>query len=233
MRGLIHPIILSLSGFPPMTKHMILGLCALVLSLSSSTQAQSNSQGVSVPFFGNKLCPVTGKATKPSLSVKVGDERVYVCCKGCLAKVKAHPKAFYAKAYPKGKEIDLKNPKCPIMGGKAKASVTTTFQGHLIHFCCPGCDKSFRKEPRKHLARLTHKGKLTDRNNKICPVMTDEKVKPDNFVIYKNQIINICCGGCADDFAKAPEKYLAALEKAEKKGSKKKGHGGHDHDHQP
>ena len=206
---------------------MISLTAAVVLLSSMSALAQGK---VEVPFFGNESCPVSGKPVDRKLSVKVGNERVYVCCKKCRAKVRQAPQNFLAKAYPKAKNKDLKNKKCPIMGGKAKESVTTVFQGHVIHFCCPGCDKKFMKEPNKNLAKLTSKKKLTELGNKTCIVMSNEKAEADSFVIYKGQIINICCAGCADDFAKNPKKYLADYKKRQSKGKKKDhDHSGHEH----
>ena len=35
------------------------------------------------------------------------------------------------------------NAKCPIMGGKAKATVTTTWNEKTIGFCCPPCIKKW------------------------------------------------------------------------------------------
>ncbi len=207
--------------------NMILVASAAILFCSSGM-----AQKVETPFFGNKKCPISGKPVKKNLAVKYNGEKIFVCCKACVKKVKAAPKDFYAKAYPASKNIDIKNPKCPIMKGKSKKNVTTTFQGHVVHFCCGGCDKKFRKEPNKHLARLTSKKKLTDLGNTHCIVMADEKIQADNFIVYNNQIINICCDGCAGDFAKNPKKYLAAYKKSkETKKGKEKGHdhGGHDH----
>ncbi len=206
----------------------------LVAAAAIAFSTSATAQDVKTPFFGNKECPVSGKPIVAKYSVKFGDEKIYVCCKSCVKKVKAAPKDFYAKAYPKSKNIDVKNPKCPIMGGKTKSTVTTTFQGHIVHFCCPMCNKGFRKEPNKHLARLTSKKKLTELGNKNCIVMPKEKIQVDSFIIYKDQIINLCCAGCAGDFAKDPKKYMAAYKKG--KEAKGKGHdhgkgnsGGHDH----
>lgn len=195
-----------------MSKPTILVL-GLIAALATAAAAQDAKPDVETPFFGNKACPVSGEPSKPNLSVKHEDDRVFVCCKACIKKVAAEPKAFHAKAYPDKKVIDLKNAKCPIMGGKAKEKVSIVFQGHRIHFCCPGCDRSFLKEPNKHLARLTSKEKLTDLGNKTCPVMAGNEVEPDSFVIYRGQIVNICCAGCSKKFAKSPAKYLDAMKK--------------------
>jgi|GEM_PF-1736759 len=51
-------------------------------------------------------------------------------------------------------------------------------------------------------------------NNTICPVSKEKigdmgKAVP---VIYKGQIINLCCNGCPADFAKDPEKYMKLVQ---------------------
>ena len=35
------------------------------------------------------------------------------------------------------------NTKCPIMGGNAKDTVTTTWNGKTVGFCCPPCIKKW------------------------------------------------------------------------------------------
>lgn len=196
-----------------MSKMMFLTLSCFLVVASASLAQQSSSE-VTTPFFGNKACPISGKATKASLFVKHGNEKIYVCCKTCVKKVTATPKAFHAKAYPAAKVVDLKNAKCPVMGNKVNPKVSITFQGHRVGFCCPGCDKVFLEEPNKHLAKLTSKPALTDLGNKTCPVRPGSKVKADSFFIYRNQIINTCCAGCESQFAKNPKKYLAGLKNA-------------------
>lgn len=51
-------------------------------------------------------------------------------------------------------------------------------------------------------------------NNTICPITLEKigsmgKAVP---VIYKGQIINLCCNGCPRDFAKDPEKYMKLVQ---------------------
>ena len=62
---------------------------------------------------------------------------------------------------PKAAEVvDLANPVCPVMGGKAKESVFTTYHGMKIRFCCPGCDRRFQADPAKYLQVLRKDPKL-------------------------------------------------------------------------
>ncbi len=54
----------------------------------------------------------------------------------------------------KGDVIDLNNERCPIMGGKAAADVYIDYEGLRVHFCCPGCDKTFLEKPAEGLAKM-------------------------------------------------------------------------------
>lgn len=50
---------------------------------------------------------------------------------------------------------DLKNERCPIMGGKTPGNVYAVYDGTMVHFCCPGCDTKFFKAPAEHIEKLT------------------------------------------------------------------------------
>lgn len=55
--------------------------------------------------------------------------------------------------------------------------------------------------------------KATPLNNTICPI-SKEKIGSMGAavkVIYKGQIVNLCCMGCPADFAKDPEKYMKSV----------------------
>ena len=50
--------------------------------------------------------------------------------------------------------IDLKNEKCPVMGGDTSDSAFVIYEGKKIYFCCPGCDETFLQDPEKYLKKL-------------------------------------------------------------------------------
>ena len=54
---------------------------------------------------------------------------------------------------------DIENPKCPIMGGKARADVFALYKNKKVRFCCPGCGAGFFADPDGHLAKLGGKPK--------------------------------------------------------------------------
>lgn len=157
-------------------------------------------------FLGNETCPVSGKAVKKGLSVDVEGQKVYVCCKDCVAKVKADGKAMLAVAYKDVKAVDNKT--CPVSGhaieaGKAKE---VTWQGRKFNLCCGDCEKAFAKEPMIAAAKAIYGAE--DLKNAKCPVM-DEASEADKLVIYKGKIVRLCCDDCHHDFAKDPDKFFA------------------------
>jgi YHS domain-containing protein len=110
-------------------------------------------------------------------------------------------------AYPADQIIDLKNERCPIMDGECDGESTMVFQNYRIQLCCDGCDKKFRKNPRKHLTLLLNPD-LVALNNKNCPVMAEEPAEPDNFFVYDGVVIDTCGSDCPEMFAEEPARYL-------------------------
>lgn len=48
--------------------------------------------------------------------------------------------------------------------------------------------------------------------NKFCAVMTEHKVDPDVFVMYKAKKVGFCCKDCIEEFNADPEKYMKDLK---------------------
>ena len=167
---------------------------------------------VIVPFFGNEKCPSTGKAVSHEQSLEVEGQRVYFCCKNCLAKAKSSSKtdqaALVAAAYKEVKAVGNKS--CPVSGkaieaGKGKEE---TWQGHKVTLCCPNCEKAFQKEPMVVTTIATYG--CEDLKNAKCPVQPDQAAGGDNVVVYKGKLIRLCCDDCPKDFAKEPDKFFKA-----------------------
>ncbi len=168
---------------------------------------ESKKAEVIVPFFGNEKCPVSGKAIDKNQSVEVDGQRVYTCCKNCVAKVKADFKGMAAIAYKDAKKVDNKT--CPVSGhaiveGKAK---TMTWQGHTVSLCCADCEKAFAKEPLIMVAKAQYGAE--DLKNAKCPIQADQEFDGEHVVIYKGKIVRLCCPDCAGDFQKDPDKAFA------------------------
>jgi YHS domain-containing protein len=60
----------------------------------------------------------------------------------------------------KGKDKEAKlNTKCPVSGDDADSGITTKYEGRSIAFCCEDCEKDFKKDPKKYIAKLDEKKK--------------------------------------------------------------------------
>jgi len=147
---------------------------------SASKVEKPKAEKKNETFYGNAKCPIMGNDVSRKLFVEYADEpshthaKIYVCCPACLAAVKKDPASAYKKAYldreikdkdgkvvvEKGQPIDLLNDKCPMTSGKVDQQSYLIYNGYKIHFCCPGCDKSFMKDPDKNLAKLIKDQKI-------------------------------------------------------------------------
>lgn len=63
-------------------------------------QGEQGHAGVTAaPHDGQKTCPVTGEelgAHGAAIPVNIHGQTIYVCCRGCVAKVKASPEKYLA-----------------------------------------------------------------------------------------------------------------------------------------
>ena len=51
---------------------------------------------------------------------------------------------------------------CPVMGNPINKELYTEYKGKKVYFCCPGCDKLFKENPEKYLAKLPQFGGKED-----------------------------------------------------------------------
>lgn len=161
-----------------------------------------------MPFYGNAKCPVDGKDVNRKLFAEHEGQRIHVCSKDCRKAVDAGPAAALAKAYPVDKVVEVKNAQCPCMPKPVKAEHSVTWQGHKVSLCCKKCIAKFGKSPARFLTLALNKDLKVIGNTK-CPVMPEEDVEPDMFILYKGQLIDLCCDSCVEDFD--PEKHLKNL----------------------
>lgn len=69
---------------------------------SNTPAAPAPAVADSRPYGGQKTCPVMDEplgAMGPAIPVTVQGETVYVCCKGCAAKVQRDPAKYLAKVH--------------------------------------------------------------------------------------------------------------------------------------
>ena len=99
-------------------------LIATVLGTGLAVQAQSCETGGACPTKSASAkkaqtnCPVMGGKIDQSQYADVNGKRIYVCCPGCIAKVKADPSRYIKKLEAQGVKIAV----TPKKGAEKKAS---------------------------------------------------------------------------------------------------------------
>ena len=119
-------------------------------------------------------CPITGNPIDKTLFVDADGFRIYLCCKGCVDKVTADPKAALAKIRANGEEpakVPPPQAKCPIMGGNINKTLYVDAEGYRIYACCPMCLPKIKADPKAALAKI--------RTNGEEPIKVPEEAKPE------------------------------------------------------
>ena len=109
---------------------------------------------------------------------------------------------------------------CPVSGeilGTMGDPVTINVEGREIRLCCAGCEKTVRAKPAKYLAKID--AEMIANQTPFYPLdtcMISGKPLGDDIidVIHNNRLVRFCCEGCPDQFAAAPAKFLAKLDRA-------------------
>lgn len=185
--------------------------------------ARPAATAVEVPFFGNAKCPISGEAVDKAVFADLKGQRVYFCCKKCLAKGQEDAAKTLEKAYPADKVVEVKNASCPVMGekigDKERGKNTVVVMGYKLELCCDDCQEDVKKSPITYIA-IAKNPKLSALGNAKCPI-SDKDVSHRDVAIFNGKIVGLCCPRCVEAFQKDPEKALAAAEKSVPKREKK------------
>ena len=109
-------------------------------------------------------CPVmTQNKINKKLYVDADGKRIYVCCKGCISKVKANPKKYLKQLKDTGQQVKslaLKlQTNCPVMkANKINKKLYVDVKGKRIYVCCKGCLPMVKRNPEKYLKQLKKNG---------------------------------------------------------------------------
>ncbi|MCF6174698.1 MAG: hypothetical protein L3J71_02910 [Victivallaceae bacterium] len=109
-------------------------------------------------------CPVmTQNKINKKLYVDADGKRIYVCCKGCISKVKANPKKYIKQLKDAGqqvKSLELKlQTNCPVMTrNKINKKLYVDADGKRIYVCCKGCLPMVKRNPAKYIKKLKAQG---------------------------------------------------------------------------
>jgi len=99
---------------------------------------------------------------------------------------------------------------CQVTGKPIDKSISTTYDGQKIYFCCPKCVAPFTKDPETYLTKLGEQGQLVESHQALCPVSGDP-IDARVFTDYHGRRVFFCCKMCIGDFGKDPAKYLPLL----------------------
>jgi YHS domain-containing protein len=97
-----------------------------------------------------QICPVSGQklgSHGEPLAVKIGDEHLFLCCRGCTSgKVNREHWATIHANFAKAQGI------CPVMKHELPQNAKWTIvQGRIIYVCCPPCIKKIEAQPETYL----------------------------------------------------------------------------------
>jgi hypothetical protein len=103
-------------------KGMMAALVSAICVVGTATAAEapaSDSAAATQEIKAQTTCPIAGGAIDKKLYVDAKGYRIYVCCAGCIAKVKADPDAALAKIKANGETAE-KAPAASAEAGTAK-----------------------------------------------------------------------------------------------------------------
>lgn len=134
-------------------KYMAFAVVVAAMGFCSVVSAQELSKSDQIHIAVQQICPISGQKLGEHgapVKVKIGDERVFVCCKGCLQdKVNPEHWATIHANFAKAQRI------CPIMKKELPANPKWTIvEGQIFYVCCPPCTEKIAADPKAYLQKL-------------------------------------------------------------------------------
>ena len=157
-------------------------------------------------------CPVMGEDVNFAMSVATDDGPVFVCCKGCIRKLKANPEKYASKVAVQRKvlaKMAKVQVKCPLSGEPIDPTAYAEVGGEKIYTCCTRCAGHYKADPAKYKGKLagsyTYQTKCPVSGNAIDPTVSTK--------LATGETVHFCCGGCVKKFNASPKTYVESLEK--------------------
>ena len=128
----------------------IVGAVQFAVGQTTTDRVQEQQRRDQLRIAVQEICPISGQklgSMGTPVKVKVGEETVFLCCKGCLKqKIKPeHWATIHANA-AKAQRI------CPVMKHEiSKNPKWTIVEGQIVYVCCPPCKKKIAADPQKYL----------------------------------------------------------------------------------
>lgn len=135
-------------------KYVTFAIAMIALGFCSAASAQELSQHDQIHIAVQEICPVSGQKLGDHgapLKVKIGEEALFVCCRGCLQGKQVSPQhwATIHANFAKAQRI------CPIMKKELPANPKwTVVEGQIVYVCCPPCTEKIAAEPQKFLQQI-------------------------------------------------------------------------------
>ncbi len=204
----------------------------------------TEQQEVAAAIAKQKVCPVSeqplGSMGDP-IPVTVDGETIYVCCAGCVEKVRANFAEYQQKLNPSPEltfspatQADVDAIKlqqvCPVTDaplGSMGTPLKVTGLAREVFLCCQGCVERFKSNPDEYLVKLpplpTAKPEVTKATaadakfvaaQMTCPVMEEplDSMGGPYRTVVDGKVVYLCCPGCAKLLQAEPEKYLTELK---------------------
>jgi hypothetical protein len=131
----------------------MLVVIALVSAVGQVANAQQLSQRDQLRIAVQDICPISGQklgAHGAPIKVKVGEETIFLCCRGCLqSKINPQHWASIHANFANAQGI------CPVMKHKLpKNPKWTIVDGQIIFVCCPPCTDKIAADPATYLRKI-------------------------------------------------------------------------------
>ena len=100
-----------------------------------------------------EICPVSGQklgAHGAPVKVKIGEEQLFLCCKGCMqGEISPEHWATIHANFAKAQGI------CPVMkNALPEKAKWTIVEGRIVYVCCPPCTKKIEADPATYLEKV-------------------------------------------------------------------------------
>ncbi|REJ65715.1 MAG: hypothetical protein DWQ31_17410 [Planctomycetota bacterium] len=134
-------------------KYVMFALVIALTGLCSFASAQELSQRDQLRIAVQGICPISGQqlgSMGTPIKVQVGEETVFLCCKGCLQKqINPQHWATIHANFAKAQRI------CPVMKHELpKNPKWTIVEGQIVYVCCPPCTKKIAADPETYLRKV-------------------------------------------------------------------------------
>ena len=151
---------------------VVAGLASAPL-LAAQPQGQAQAAPSAKP---QTACPVCGGPLgEKKVFVDYQGQRIYFCSPNEREAFLKDPEKFFAEFEKQGIELENIQTCCPVCGeklGEHGEASSIRYKGRTVKFCCPACEKPFRAEPEKYLAKLPGENRSKTSQRPRSPELT-------------------------------------------------------------